>query len=190
MPPPEHSVRFKEGVMFDRTFWRRTLGHAGVYYTIAGLGISVISGIALAIDRYYSENTLFCLIGLSGGMLMLAAGLYLFYGSLMWFDGEGERRSFKSALRDFFAKVRAIPPGEVALVTAPYWLSRIALLLALLYETGSYQDYGLSLLLPFSLYCIIRSLILHFVFRKRIYRNLIALPIDLVVAWLIISVQF
>ena len=177
-------------MMANKAFWRRTLGHAGVYYTLAGLSITALCVMALVIDRYYSEDTQFLILVLSGGLFMLAAGLFMLYGSLMWFESAGERKSVNCALRNFVAKARAIPPGEFTMVTVPYWLSRIALFLALLYETGSYPDYGLSLLLPFSLYCIIRSLILHFVFRKRIYRNLIALPIDLVVAWHIIEVQF
>jgi hypothetical protein len=96
----------------------------------------------------------------------------------------------RDAITDFGEQAKNISASEMFLVTIPYWVSRIALLLALLWESGNYPGYGLFLLLPFSLYCVIRSLILHFVFRKRIYRNLIALPLDLIVAMLIIAVQF
>jgi hypothetical protein len=178
-------VTFKEGMMFNRAFWRRTLGHAGVYYSLAGLNISVISVMALAIDHYYSAETIFGLLELLGGMLMLAAGLYMLYGSLMWFDGASGRRSFKSALSAFFTKVRAIPRGEMALVTVPYWLSRAVLLLALLYASVLNPNDALFVFILISIYCLVRWIIFDFILSKR-YRNLVILPFDLILAIFIV----
>jgi hypothetical protein len=151
-----------------------------VYYTFAGLSISVISGMALVIDHYYTEETLFVMLALLGGMLMLAAGLYMLYGSLMWFDDASGRRSFKSALSAFYAKVRAIPRGEIALVTVPYWLSRVVLLLALLYASVLKPSDALFVFIPISIYCLVRWLIFDFLLNKRLCRSLIMLPFDLI----------
>jgi uncharacterized membrane protein (DUF2068 family) len=173
-----------------KAFWRRMLGHAGVYYTIAGLSISVLFGMALAIDHYYTEETLFGMLELLGGMLMLAAGLYMLYGSLMWFREEGEWRSFESRLGAFFAKARAIPPAEFALVTVPYWLSRVALLLAMLLRSAGRSERDLLILIPLAAYCVASSAVFQYALQKKIFRNLVLLPFDFIVAWLIISVQF
>jgi hypothetical protein len=178
-------------MIIDRKiFWRRTLGHAGVYLTIAGTCYTLISYIGLTAIPYTREGTEVLVWLLLAGLVLLAAGLMSFYSALVWLTEPITERSLANGFTVFESECKAIPRSEKILVAAPYWISRIAFLLALLYESGSYPGYGLFLLLPFSLYCIIRSLILHFVFRKRIYRNLIALPIDMIVAFLIISVQF
>jgi hypothetical protein len=177
--------------MGSRTFWRRTLGHAGVYLAVCGLFATAVSLLFLYDSSNAPPDTkTTLLVLLIAGLLMTAAALVCLYSSLARLNGPQFPKGLRGGLEALYIEARAISAGEIALVTIPYWLSRIALLLALFYETGSYPDYGLFLLLPFSFYCIVRSLILHYIFRERIYRNLIALPVDLIAAWMIIEVQF
>jgi hypothetical protein len=172
-----------------KAFWRRTLGHAGVYLTIVGICYTVIPLVMLLSLTNTEEGTL-AYVWLLAGVGLLAAGLLSFHLALVWLTEPIKERSLANGFAVFEMECRAIPLAEKLLVATPYWISRIALLLALIWESGCYPGYGLFLLIPFSPYCIVRSLILHFVFRKRIYRNLLALPIDLIVAFLIIDVQF
>ncbi len=173
-----------------RMFWRRTLGHVGVYLAITGLCEVLIMTYGL-LGHWYTPSSYYLLIWtLIIGILMLGLGLVAMYSSLVYLQEPHAANGLRGAIAAFGEQARGISAAEMFIVTIPYWVSRISLLLALLWESGNYPGYGLFLLMPFSLYCIIRSLILHFVFRKRISRNLIALPIDLIVAFLIISVQF
>jgi hypothetical protein len=173
-----------------RLSWRRTLGHAGVYLAVAGFCELLIMAYGL-LGHWYTPSSYYLFIWtLIVGLLMLGLGLVAMYSSLVYLQEPRAANGLRGAIAAFREQARGISAAEMLIVTIPYWVSRISLLLALLWESGNYPDYGLFLLMPLSLYCIIRSLILHFVFRKRTYRNLIALPIDLIVAFLIIDVQF